>query len=308
MKAKSNKKVRALLLFSGGLDSLLAAKVLKEQGIEVTALTFVSYFFNAQQAKKSAKENGLNLILKDFSKKHFQIVKNPHFGYGAGINPCLDCHLLMLKEAKKIAEKEKFDILATGEVLGQRPLSQNTRALRIIEQEAGLVGKILRPLSAKVLPETEMEKKGLVNREKLLGFQGRSRKSQLALAQKYGLKNYPTPAGGCILTDKEYAKKLRELLKNVKKPKPSDLELLRIGRHFWAEKTHFILGRNHEENLKLKKLAESGDILMEPKDIPGPTALIRGKKDRKVPEEAKKLLLKYTKKAPKNIKTELIPI
>ena len=308
MKAKSNKKPRALLLFSGGLDSLLAAKVLKEQGIEVTALTFVSYFFNAQQAKKSAKENGLNLILKDFSKKHFQIVKNPRFGYGAGINPCLDCHLLMLKEAKKIAEKEKFDILATGEVLGQRPLSQNTRALRIIEQEAGLVGKILRPLSAKFLPETGVEKKGLVDRKKLLGFQGRSRKSQLALAQKYGLKNYPTPAGGCILTDKEYAKKLRELLKNVKKPKPSDSELLRIGRHFWAEKTHFILGRNHEENLKLKKLAESGDILMEPKDIPGPTALIRGKKDRKVLEEAKKLLLKYTKNAPKNIKTELIPI
>jgi predicted ribosome quality control (RQC) complex YloA/Tae2 family protein len=153
-----------------------------------------------------------------------------------------------------------------------------------------------------------MEKKGLVNRKKLLGFQGRSRKSQLALAQKYGLKNYPTPAGGCILTDKEYAKKLRELLKNVKKPKPSDLELLQIGRHFWAEKTHFILGRNHEENLKLKKLAESGDILMEPKDIPGPTALIRGKKDRKVLEEAKKMLLKYTKNAPKNIKTELIPI
>ncbi len=295
MKTKTNKKIRALLLFSGGLDSILAAKILEEQGIEVKALALVSCFFDAEQAKKSAKENNIDLVVKDFSQKHFRIVKNPRFGYGSGMNPCLDCHLLMLKKAKEIAEKKDFDILATGEVLGQRPMSQKIRALRIIEREAGLVGKVLRPLSAKVLPETEMEKRGLVDRRKLLGFRGRSRKPQIELAKKYKVKSYPTPAGGCILTDKEYAKKLRELIKKKRAVKADDLALLRLGRHFWSGRTKVILGRNQEENLALRKLARRGDCLLELKEIPGPLALVQGK-NKKAIDFAKEKVKKYAKK------------
>jgi len=322
MKRKA-KKVKALLLFSGGLDSILAAKILADLGIEVTALTFVSYFFDAGQAKKSARENDIDLKVVDFSGKHFGIVKNPCYGYGAGMNPCIDCHLLMLKEVKKIAAREKYDIIATGEVLGQRPMSQNREALKLIEKESKLTGKILRPLSAKVLPETEMEKLGLVDRKKLCAISGRGRKEQITLAKKFGVENYPSPAGGCILTDKEYSKKLQELLKNIKSVKSSDIKLLRIGRHFWIYPvrsfinkgsknktsginwksrasdgggTKIILGRNHEENLALKKIAEKGDILLELKDIPGPLALIRGRDKIKATEIAKEKLIKYAKK------------
>ena len=274
---KDKKKIKSLLLFSGGLDSILAAKVLEKQGIDVTALTFVSYFFDAEQAKNSARENKIKLITKDISKEHFKIVKNPCFGYGVGMNPCIDCHLLMLKQAKKIAHREKFDIIATGEVLGQRPMSQNLEALKLIERKAGLVGKILRPLSARALPFTEMEKTSVVDRQHLFSFRGRSRKMQIELAKKIGIRNYPSPAGGCILTDKEYSKKLRELLEKVKKIKSSDIALLRTGRHFWNGQTRIILGRNHEENLKLKKLAEKNDLLVELKNIPGPLGAGEGK-------------------------------
>jgi len=292
-------------LFSGGLDSILAVKILEKQGIKATALTFVSYFFDAKQAERSAQENKIKLKISDFSKKHFETVKNPRYGRGAGMNPCIDCHLLMLNQAKIIAKKEKFDLIATGEVLGQRPMSQNFRALGLIEKKAGLEGKILRPLSAQALPETEMEKSGIVDREKLLGISGRSRKEQMALAKKYKIKYFPSPGGGCILTEKEYSKKLADLLENIKKPKPNDIDLLKIGRHFWKGKVRIILGRNHEENLALKKLAEKGDTLIEPKDIPGPTALIRGKRSKTVLDFAKKMLLKYTKNAGKDIQVKI---
>jgi hypothetical protein len=225
----------------------------------------------------------------------------------------------MLKLAKIIAKKEGFDIIATGEVLGQRPMSQNAQALKLIEREAGLVGKILRPLSAKALPATQAEDIHLVDREHLCAFRGRSRKGQIELAKKFGVKNYPSPAGGCILTDKEYSKKLRDLLEKAENPKPGDLALLRLGRHFWCGSTKIILGRNHQENLALKKLAGlcsgasakegKGDILVEPKNFPGPTALIRGKKieasiEASI-ESAKEKILKYAKKL-KNKKPEFI--
>ena len=323
---KKHKFSKALLLYSGGLDSILAAKILVRQGIDVTVLTFQSYFFDARQAKKSAAANKIKLRIEDFSDKHLKIVKKPRFGRGAGMNPCVDCHLLMIKEAKKIMRKENYDFIATGEVLGQRPMSQNSEALKLIEREAGLIGKILRPLSAKVLPPTEYEKRNLVSREKLYGFFGRGRGGQIKLARKYKIKNYPSPAGGCILTDKEFSKKLRELFERVKKIKPSDIELLRLGRHFWtravrkfnALKTKnvllknkslkkisepklsngakVILGRNHEENLKLKKLAEYGDILIELENIPGPLALIRGKGKKEALELAKEKIVRYAKK------------
>jgi tRNA U34 2-thiouridine synthase MnmA/TrmU len=311
MREKNESKqspARALVLFSGGLDSILAVKILEEQGIEVTVLTFVSYFFDAWQAEKSALENKLKLKIVDFSDAHFEMIKKPKYGRGAGMNPCIDCHLLMLEQAKKIAKKENFDVIATGEVLGQRPMSQNSRALDLIEKKAGLVGKILRPLSALALLETEMEKSGIVDREKMQGISGRSRKDQMELAKKCGVKAYPSPAGGCILTDGEYSKKLRELTDKIKTIKKSDIDLLRFGRHFWVGKTRIILGRNHEENLKLKKLAGSGDVLIEPKDIPGPTALVRGKRNKAVLDFANKMLLKYTKNAGDDLQVKITEV
>ncbi len=341
-------KIKALVLLSGGLDSILAARLLQEQQIEVTGLSFVSYFFNADLAKKAAKQLKIKLKIIDFSKEHLKMVKNPSHGYGKAINPCIDCHILMLKKAKElvgigrvlsanakipsedfrscgllaprlrrdharsqsdVAESThpipglgKFDFIATGEVLGERPMSQNKQALDLVEKESSLKGYLLRPLSAKLLKSTILEKKGLVDRSKLLDIVGRSRKRQIALAKKWGIKEYPTPAGGCLLTDLQFGQRLRELLAHWSKVQGNDVLLLKLGRHFWVDDTKIIVGRNKEENKEIKKLAQKGDVLIEPKDFPGPTTLIRTKTKIskksliKALIKAKELIIKYSPK------------
>ncbi|MCD6412163.1 tRNA 4-thiouridine(8) synthase ThiI, partial [bacterium] len=219
-----------------------------------------------------------------------------------GMNPCLDCRILMLKEAKKILKKEKFDFVASGEVLGERPMTQNKFALKLVEEKSSLKGILLRPLSAKLLEETLLEKKGLIKRELLLDLQGRSRKRQILLAQKFKLKEYPTPSGGCLLTDLNFSKRLKELLENFPKAKKNDIELLKLGRHFWKKKIKIIVGRNEKENQLLKKLAQKGDILIEMENYPGPLTLIRSYEKRKkiskqALEEGKKLTQSYSSKA-----------
>jgi tRNA-specific 2-thiouridylase len=294
------KKVKALLLFSGGLDSILAVRILMEQGIEVVPVYFKSYFFGPEIAEKSAKENGLKLRIEDISKEHLEIVKKPKFGWGASMNPCLDCHILMLKKAKEIMEKEKFDFVATGEVLGERPFSQTKNALLIVERESSLKGYLLRPLSAKLLEPTIPEKKGLVKREKLFDIQRRSRKRQIELAKKFKIKWYPQPSGGCILTDLEFGKKLRDLLEKYPEFDGNDIETLKLGRHFGEGKVKIIVGRNHEENLKLEKLKRKGDFIVKIENYPGPTVLIRPyeeKASKEIFKKAKDLIIKYSKKA-----------
>jgi len=293
-------KVKALVLFSGGLDSILACKILEKQKIEIVPIFFKSYFFGPETAQKSARENGLNLRVEDISKEHLEIVKKPKFGWGASMNPCLDCHILMLKKAKEIMEKEKFDFVATGEVLGERPFSQTRGALNIVERESSLKGYLLRPLSAKLLEPTIPEKKGLVKREKLFDIQGRSRKKQIELAKKFKIKWYPQPSGGCILTDLEFGKKLRDLLEKYPGFNGNDVETLKLGRHFWEGNVKIIIGRNFEENLKLETLKRNGDLIIKMKNYPGPTALIRSyqaKIPNEILEKAKELILKYSKKA-----------
>ncbi len=300
-------KTKALLLFSGGLDSILAAKILQEQGIKIQALAFKSAFFDVDQAKQVAKETGIPLEVIDFSKAHFQIVKSPRFGYGKNMNPCIDCHLLMLRMAKKIMDKEGFSFVATGEVLGERPMSQNKQSLEIITRQSGLSGRLLRPLSAKLLEPTEMEIKGLINREKLLGIRGRSRKKQLALARKWKINYYPTPAGGCLLTDSEFSKKLRDSLNNNFNMSEKDVKLLKIGRHFWfyrepskKNRIKIVIGRNHQENLSLKRMKRKKDVLVELKTTPGPTALIRSYQGEVFDEAIKRaqsLIKRYASKA-----------
>lgn len=292
-------KIRALMLFSGGLDSILAVKILQKQDIKVTGLCFVSYFFKDDLAKKAAKQLKIKLKIIDFSDEHLAMVKNPDYGYGKAINPCIDCHILMLRKAKEISEK--FDFMATGEVLGERPMSQNKQSLELIAKQSGLKDYLLRPLSAKLLAPTIPEKNGLVDRSKLLDISGRSRKKQLALAKKWRIKEYPSPAGGCLLTDQQFAGRIRELFAKWPDCQGNEVQLLKLGRHFWVKNVKdnkIIVGRNEKENKEIKKLAQKGDLLIESKDFPGPTILIRGR--AKLSKEslirAKELMIRYSKR------------
>lgn len=295
------KKIRALLLFSGGLDSLLALKILESQNIEVTPIFFITYFWDDKKVIELAKKLNINLRVEDISQDHLKIVINPRFGYGKGINPCIDCHLLMLKKAKEIMKKEGYDFVATGEVLKERPLSQNKHALILLEKLSSLKGYLLRPLSARLLSETIPEKKGWVKREELYAIQGKSRAIQLKLAQQFNLSTFFWPAGGCILTDLAFSKKMKELLARKKKINQNDIELLKVGRHFWVgHNIKVVVGRNHQENIKIKELKRKNDIIIEITNFPAPTTLIRsykGKISKKIIEEAKKLTQSYSPKA-----------
>ncbi len=270
------KKAKAIVLFSGGLDSILAVKLLQEQKIEVIGIHFTSPMFckpivnEAKQLKIKIVE--IDLCSETQIKEFISMIRKPRFGYGSAINPCVDCHLLMLRKAKQLMEKLKADFVATGEVLDERPMSQTREKLGLIELESGLHGKLLRPLSAKLLPETIPEQKKLVDRNKLLGIHGRQRIMQLELAKKWNLV-YPAPGGGCLFCEKEFAIKMRDLLRYKQDITKKDLELLKIGRHFRVGESKIIVGRNENENKKILELAED-EWLFEPKNIPGPVVLL----------------------------------
>ncbi len=300
-----NKKIKALILFSGGLDSILAVEILKRQKICCEGLFFDSPFWDLEKPKAMAKNISLKLNIIKLGDDYLKIIKKPKFGRGKHINPCLDCRIFMLKLAKNFMKLKKFDIIATGEVLGQRPMTQNRKSFNFIEKNSGLSDKILRPLSVKILPETIYEKRGLVNREKLFDFQGRTRKPQMALAEKWKIKNYPTPSGGCLLTEEKFSKRLKELFEKYPRCKIEDTKLLKFGRHFWEGKTKIVVGRNDEENKKLKKLARENDILLELKKNPGPITLIRGKADKKILQKAKNLIIRYANKANENSEVKI---
>jgi tRNA U34 2-thiouridine synthase MnmA/TrmU len=289
--------MKGLVLFSGGLDSILAVKVLRQLNIEVKGVTFISYFFDSKIAEKSAKSLGLKLKVVNFSKEHLKIVEEPHFGYGSTMNPCIDCHILMLKKTKEIMDREDWDFVATGEVLGERPMSQNKNALVLIEKEAGLKGRLLRPLSAKLLEPTILEKKGLIDREKLLDIQGRSRKVQLTLAKQWNIKNFPAPAGGCLLTDPGFSRRLKKLFEMWPDCQGKDIELLKIGRVRWIKNSLIVIGRDQEENKKIADLAKTNDILIKLKDYPGPLTLIRGKAPLDIIKKAAQVTARYSTKA-----------
>ncbi len=291
------KKIKALSLLSGGLDSILATKLIIDQGIDVVSLNFVGPFCTC------SKKEGCNAV--DTSKKfkipikimpkgmdYIRIVRNPRHGYGSGMNPCIDCRIYMLKKAKKYAKEIGADFIFTGEVLNERPMSQYRKAMEIIEKEAGLKGNLLRPLSAKLLPKTEAEKKGFVNREKLLAIRGRRRTPQMELANKLKL-DYPCPAGGCLLTDKEFARKIKDLFDNKKKLSMKDILILKIGRHFRYKDNKIVVGRNQEENKKLIELKQKEDYFFEVPDVGSPTAILQGKKSKTSVELADKLTSRY---------------
>ena len=295
------KKVKALLLMSGGLDSLLAAKILQHRGVQVTPICFKSYFFGCDNAKKACEQLGLKLKEVDFSKKYLAMLKAPKYGRGSSVNPCIDCHLLMMKEANKIMVQDGYDFIATGEVLGERPMSQNPRALQLIETQAKLDGMIVRPLSLKVLPITIPETKGLINREDYYGISGRSRKPQLQLVKDFGIKEFVTPGGGCILTEKYYGINLEKLLSVKKNPNDNDCNLIMTGRVFWENDNLVVVARDKAESQTLTKMKTKGDICLEPKNFTGPSVIVRLYK-KSIREDliliGKKYLLQYSKNVP----------
>ncbi|NHJ20955.1 MAG: hypothetical protein EAX91_08440 [Candidatus Lokiarchaeota archaeon] len=298
----TNNKPIGLGLISGGLDSLIACLVLKLQNIEVVGLNFKSPFCICEKAYKNA-ECGLNLFYDKLGiKTHFlqkeddylDIVKNPKFGYGKNLNPCIDCRIYILKKAKKFANQIKADFIFTGEVLDQRPKSQNLKALKIIEKESDLKGKLLRPLSALLLEPTTLEENGLIDRTKLLGIKGRSRKKQLELARSHELLNEYNACGGCLLTEKEFANRMRDYLKFSEHPTMEEVNFLKFGRHFRFNGAKIIVGRNELENNSLLYLKGPDDVIMEALYVKGPLTLIQGKIEEEVIKFAGKLTLRYS--------------
>ena len=272
----SNHKVRALGLCSGGLDSILAGVLLREQGIEVEWITFETPFFSAEKASRASKITGIPLTVQNITTDYLPMLKEPPSGYGQHMNPCMDCHALMFKKAGEVMREKGFDFLFSGEVLGQRPMSQTKPSLRYVEKNSGWDGYILRPLSAKNLPETIPEKNGLVDREKLLDLSGRSRKPQIKLAERFGIKEYPAPAGGCLLTDKSFSNRLKDLFEHQETYTENELSLLRFGRHFRLnDLAKLIVGRTKSDNENILKYYDpQKDLVIKVKDYPGPVAIV----------------------------------
>lgn len=268
---------RAVALISGGLDSILAAMLIKNQGIDVIGLCFKSAFFGDEDAQRMAKQAGIPLAVIDFTDEHIEMTKNPKHGYGKNMNPCIDCHALMIKRAGKFMEKVGADFLITGEVLNQRPMSQNLQSLGIVSKESGYEEKILRPLSALNLPPTEMEVSGLVDRKRLMGVKGRSRKSQMELAEKLNVHDYPTPAGGCKLTEPGFSRRLKDLYTYKKDFTIDDISLLKIGRHFRLTPDVKVISTRDEKELEMiKPLIEDSDIVFDTVDFSGSTIIVKG--------------------------------
>jgi len=293
---------KAIGCISGGLDSQLAVALLRKQGVEVVAL-HVQHVWHPGLLEEGAKPPGVRAIesrgvpvrVVSGARADLDIVRNPAHGFGKHLNPCLDCRIWTLREAKRLMEEQRADFVFTGEVLGQRPMSQHRSALAMVAREAGLEDLVLRPLSAKRLPPTRPEREGKVSRDLLMGFSGRTRKPQMALAAELGITDYPTPAGGCLLTDPGFAFRLRELMDHGP-PTLADVELLKVGRHFrLPQGSHLVLGRHYEDNLLLERLFQAGDLRLEADRMPGPTGLLRGEASEESVAVAAGLILRYGK-------------
>ncbi|OQY58334.1 MAG: tRNA 4-thiouridine(8) synthase ThiI [Desulfobacteraceae bacterium 4572_88] len=260
--SSDSKKIRALGLCSGGLDSILSALVLREQGIVVEWITFETPFFSSDKAGKASQHTGVPLTVRNITLVYLEMLRNPRCGYGQHMNPCLDCHALMFRLAGKIMQDRGFHFLFSGEVVGQRPMSQTKPSLRYVEKHSGFDGHILRPLSAQKLPPTLPEEKGWVDKAQLLGLSGRSRKPQMELAKQFGITDYPAPAGGCLLTDKGFSLRLKDIFSHQTAWTENELHLLRYGRHFRLDdQTKIIVG---------------SDTIVKVKNFPGPTVLVPG--------------------------------
>ena len=302
-------KIKVIVMLSGGLDSRLALKIMQEQELEIIALFFKLPFgtgcCNERFSSDFAQLQGVNLKIFDCTKgkllqEYLKVIKNPKYGRGTGINPCIDCRIFMLKKAKEFANKKGIDLIVTGEVLGERPMSQKKKAMDLIEKESGLKGRLLRPLSAKLFPKTKAEKrqetdkkqvfsssaknverkplatssklgqsKGLIDRNKFYDIQGRRRERQIALAKKFKI-SYPSPAGGCLLCEKALKKRLKYLVD--KGMNEDEIKLVGVGRHFVIDSCWIVLGKNEEENKIIESVGKKYTLIVP--DFIGPSAII----------------------------------
>lgn len=268
-------QVRALALLSGGLDSQLAVCVLREQGIDVHGVVFASPFFDSSAGRLAGANLSIPVKVVNFTSDILELLHDPPNGFGQNLNPCIDCHAAMLRRTGQIMREKDFDFIITGEVLGQRPKSQNYSALENVVRIAGVEGYVLRPLSARLLPVTEPERRGWVKRDELLDIQGRTRKRQLQLAEHYGLHDFPTPAGGCRLTEPNFCRRLKDLMEHEGLNGERSLQLLRFGRHFRLSPTvKVIVGRHEDDNVWLEGNAELYDLVIKTEGIPGPTGVL----------------------------------
>ncbi len=292
--------IRALAMVSGGLDSILAAKLIMNQGIEVIGICFKSAFFGPENAIRMAAQIGMELKIVDFSPEHLEMVKQPKHGYGKNMNPCIDCHAMMMNYAGKLMKEMDASFIITGEVLNQRPMSQTKASLDIVKKESGYEDYILRPLCALNLPPTKMELEGLVDREKLMGISGRSRKVQMELAEKWGIKDYPSPAGGCRLTEPGYATRLKDQFSHAKESNLEDVEILKTGRHIrFNQNTKIIATRNQEELKVITPMIRMDDYVFDTLDCPGSTVILRGEPSREALEFAASICARYSKERDK---------
>jgi tRNA-specific 2-thiouridylase len=294
-------KIKALGLLSGGLDSTVAAKLMLEQGIEVRAINFTSPFCTCTPKKAgcaavitAVKQLGdIPLRRSALRDDYLEMVQNPKHGRGSGLNPCIDCRIMKIRKAGEYMRQIGASFLFTGEVLGQRPMSQRRRAIELIDRESGLKGYILRPLSAAHFEPTVPEKERWVDRSKLLGISGRSRKDQISLAAEKGIEDYPCPAGGCLLTDKNFADRMRDYFAFTETPSMKDIPLLKVGRHFRLDRgDKVIVARNKQECDSLKRICPDTDHLLSPVNFSGPVVVLQGMSL----EAAVEKLLEYTKR------------
>lgn len=295
-------KVKVVALFSGGLDSSLAILLMLRQNIEVHAILFMTHFGCDISDRSSCGQNpypvaekfGFQVKLCHLGDKFVNIVKNPKYGHGKNMNPCIDCRILMLNEAKHVMGQIGAEAIITGEVLGQRPMSQMRPSMNLVARQAGLEGRLLRPLSAKLLEPTIPEEERKIDREMLENISGRSRKRQMELAEQFGLEDYPTPAAGCLLTDPNYARRLKDLLDHTSSIDFNMLNLLRVGRHFrLSPETKVIVGRNEEDNAKIGSYRHPEDIVFEAKGTGSPITLLHGNATRDSVEFAARTTARY---------------
>ncbi|MGI0065030.1 MAG: tRNA (5-methylaminomethyl-2-thiouridylate)-methyltransferase [Nitrosopumilaceae archaeon] len=307
MTENAEKKKKVVALLSGGLDSQLAVKMMQKQGFEVSAVAIKTPFCDFDcgrgcgfEIRERADTLGVDLKTVYLGDEYIEMLKNPKHGFGSGMNPCIDCRTMMFKAAKQHMEDIGAEFVISGEVLGQRPMSQHGPALRTIEKESDLKGKIVRPLSAGLLAKTEPEENGLIKRENLGMISGRSRKGQLALAKEYGIEDPPNAGGGCLLTDPAFSLRAKDLFSHTETPTTNDIDLLKIGRHFRLDQsTKLVVGRNHNENEMIKSLALPGDVLFEARDHVGPVSILRGKNNSDYMDFAAQITLRYSD-APKS--------
>jgi tRNA U34 2-thiouridine synthase MnmA/TrmU len=296
------KKKKVVALLSGGLDSQLAVRMMQEQGFEVSAVAIKTPFCDFDcgrgcgfEIRERADDLNVNLKTVYLGDEYIEMLKHPKHGIGAGFNPCVDCRTMMFDAAKKHMEEIGAEFIISGEVLGQRPMSQHAPSLHIIENESNLKGKIVRPLSGGLLPPTNAEKDGLIKREDLGMIRGRQRKIQMKMAKEYGIENPPNAGGGCLLTEPQFGIKAKDLFDHIETPTINEIDLLKIGRHFRLdEETKFVVGRNQDENEMIKALALPGDILLEARDDLGPVSILRGKNAKDNVKFASSITLRYS--------------